>query len=114
MIAGELLLAFSLILLWLSPSLISYLVCMAVMGVGAALCTTASSAAVGDITGGGSGGPVVAVYQMSADFGMVIGPLVAGYLAEKSFTAALLVSASVALLGAVLAVFMPRVTKAKA
>lgn len=111
LIVGELLLAVSLILLWLSPSLISYLVCMAVMGVGAALCTTASSAAVGDITGGGSGGTVVAVYQMSADFGMVIGPLVAGYLAERSFTAALLVSAGVALLGAVLAALMPRVTK---
>lgn len=110
LILGELLLGSSLILLWASPSLVSYLVCMAVMGIGAALCTTAASASVGDITGGGNGGTVVAVYQMSADFGMVIGPLIAGRLAETSFTAALLASASVAGLGAVLAVFMPRVT----
>jgi DHA1 family multidrug resistance protein-like MFS transporter len=112
LIVGEVLLAFSLILLWLSPTLVSYLLCMAVMGIGAALCTTAASAAVGDITGGGNGGPVVAIYQMAADFGMVIGPLAAGYLAEQaSFTAALLASAAVAALGAVMAVFMPRVTK---
>jgi len=109
LIIGELLLGFSLILLWLSPSLISYLACMAVMGVGAALCTTAASAALADITGGSSGGTVAAVYQMAADLGMVVGPLVAGYLAEASFTAALLVSASVAGLGAVMAAFMPRV-----
>ena len=109
LIVGELLLASSLTLLWASPSLVSYLVCMAVMGVGAALCTTAASAALGDITGGGSGGTVVAIYQMAADFGMVIGPLIAGRLAETSFTAALLVSAAVAVVGAVLAVFMPRV-----
>ena len=55
LIVGELLLAASLVLLWASPSLVSYLACMAVMGVGAALCTTAASAAIGDITGGGSG-----------------------------------------------------------
>jgi MFS family permease len=110
LIIGEMLLAASLVLLWLSPSLISYLTCMAVMGVGAALCTTAASAAVGDITGGGSGGTVVAVYQMAADLGMVIGPLIAGRLAETSFTAALLVSAGVAVIGAVMAVFMPRIT----
>jgi MFS transporter, DHA1 family, multidrug resistance protein len=110
LIIGELLLAASLVLLWLSPSLIAYLACMAVMGVGAALCVTAASAAVGDITGGGSGGTVVATYQMAADLGMVIGPLIAGRLAETSFTAALLVSAAVAVLGAIFAAFMPRVT----
>lgn len=52
-------------------------------GVGAGLLNPAQSAAVADIVGNkGKGGPVLAGFQMAADLGAILGPLVAGVLAE--------------------------------
>ena len=107
LIIGEILIVVSLALLLIWPGLVSYMLCMAVMGLGAALCTTAATAALADVTRGG-GGTVSAAYQMAADFGMVIGPLAAGALAETSFDAALYLSATVGALGIVTAIGMPR------
>lgn len=50
-------------------------------GVAAAFMGTAPAAAVGDAAGPKGGRPV-AVFSMFADFGAIIGPLVAGYLAD--------------------------------
>jgi MFS family permease len=68
---------------------------MTLFGVGAALLSVAPSAAVGDVVTG-RGGTVVATFQMAADVGAVVGPLLAGWLADGySFGAAFAVSAGV-------------------
>ena len=52
---------------------------------------------------------MIAVYQMASDFGMVVGPLAAGALAETSFSLALLLSTAVAVGGLVTAMAMQRI-----
>ncbi|MBA8823046.1 MFS family permease [Saccharopolyspora lacisalsi] len=61
-----------------------------VAGVGTGLMTPAQSAAVADIVGArGRGGPVLATFQMAADVGAILGPPMAGALADVlSFRAA--------------------------
>ena len=59
-----------------------FLLAMAVQGVSSAFLGSAPTATVGDIMGGRRGGIVVATYQMMADFGAIIGPLIAGLLVD--------------------------------
>lgn len=54
---------------------------LCIYGVAAAFMGTAPAAAVGDAAGGQGGRPV-AVFSMFSDFGAIIGPLVAGFLAD--------------------------------
>jgi len=56
-------------------------VLLCVYAVAAAFMGTAPAAAVGDVAGA-SGGRPVAVFSMFSDFGAIIGPLVAGFLAD--------------------------------
>jgi MFS family permease len=95
MITGAALGTLSLAALAAHESLGVYVVAMGVFGVASAFLTVAPSAAVGDVVSG-RGGTVVAVFQMAADLGAVIGPLLAGWLADSySFSAAWGVSAGV-------------------
>ena len=57
---------------------------MALVGVGMAFLNSGASAVIGDIVSGRKGGPVVAFYQMTSDFGMIIGPLLAGFLLDRT------------------------------
>lgn len=63
-------------------SLETYLAGLALMGLGTAFCTTSAAAVAGD-TANGRGGTVIAGYQMAADLGMVIGPILIGLIAER-------------------------------
>src|SRR4029453_16457991 len=54
---------------------------MAVLGASGAALSVAAGAMLGDVVGG-RGGTVVATYQMAGDIGTVVGPLVAGWLAD--------------------------------
>ncbi|MGH3345328.1 MAG: MFS transporter [Carbonactinosporaceae bacterium] len=93
MIGGAALAAVSMGVLAASDSLALYLASMVLLGLGASALSVAPGAVVGDVTGGRSG-IVVAAYQMARDFGTVVGPLVAGALAEQlSFGAAFAASA---------------------
>jgi MFS family permease len=90
---------------WATP--VGYLVTMAAYGVGAALLGTAPAAVVGDVVGS-RGGTVVAVSQMASDLGAIVGPLVAGLLAQNgSFTLAFAATAAVVALGALVSTTMP-------
>ncbi|MEO9240378.1 MAG: MFS transporter [Jatrophihabitantaceae bacterium] len=81
------------------PSLALFLVAMVVFGCGSGLLDVAPGAMLGDVLGG-RGGTVVASYQMAGDVGSLVGPLVAGALADSAgFGAAFGVTAAV-LLGA--------------
>ena len=59
-----------------------FLLAMTVQGASSAFLGSAPAAVVGDIMGGRKGGIVVATFQMVADVGAVLGPLVAGLLVD--------------------------------
>ncbi|HTE74082.1 MAG TPA: MFS transporter, partial [Actinomycetes bacterium] len=95
MIAGGALATVSLGALAVHESLAVYVVAMAFFGVASAFLTVAPSAAVGDVVSG-RGGTVVAAFQMAADLGAVVGPLLAGWLSDAyGFSAAWGVTAGV-------------------
>jgi MFS family permease len=95
MIIGSTVATLSMSMLAVFESLPAYLVAMAAFGAGAAFLSVAPSAAVGDVVAG-RGGTVVAAFQMTSDLGAVVGPLVAGWLADEySFAAAFGVTTAV-------------------
>jgi len=102
MVIGGAIASLSMVLITIE-SLAVYVGAMTLFGVGAAFLSVAPSAAVGDVAAG-SGGTVIAAFQMSADFGAVVGPLAAGWLAEEySFGAAFVATAGVLAIGLVMA-----------
>lgn len=74
------------------------LLAMVLLGVAGAADSVAPGAVLGDVVGR-RGGTVVAFYQMSRDLGTVLGPVVAGWLADRyGYEATMLVSAAILLL----------------
>lgn len=107
MTAGCLTSAAGVLMLALLPSLPGYLAAMVVFGVGSGMLDVAPAAVVGDVVTG-RGGTVVAAYQMSGDAGQVVGPLVAGRLADSlSYGAAFGATAGALGLAALLAYTAP-------
>ena len=108
MILGSALATASMVLLAVSPTVGAYVLAMVLFGVGSAFLGVAPAAVVGD-TVRGRGGSVVAVFQMAADLGAIVGPLVAGLLADEvSFGAAWASVAAVLSVGLLAALRMPR------
>lgn len=97
----------SMVILIAIQSLPGFLVAMACYGMAAAFMGVAPAAVVGDIVHG-RGGTVIAAYQMAADFGAIMGPLLAGWLADEAgFGPAFAVGAVILATSALLAVRMP-------
>lgn len=71
----------SMAILVLPPAIGAFLLSMAIFGVAASLLGSAPAALVGDLSPA-RGGRVVAVFQMSADLGAIVGPLAAGWLTD--------------------------------
>jgi DHA1 family multidrug resistance protein-like MFS transporter len=88
------------------PDLAGYFVGLALLGVGSGLLDVAPGAIVGDIVEG-RGGPVFAAYSMSSDVGTVIGPVVAGRIADVSYSDAFGATAAILGLAAIVAAFAP-------
>lgn len=63
------------------PAIAGMLIAMALLGIAGAADAVAPAAMLGDVVQG-RGGTVVAVYQMSRDSGTVLGPVIAGALAD--------------------------------
>lgn len=78
-------------------------------GVGAAMQSTAPTAAVGDAAHGASGTPI-AVFSMATDLGAILGPLVAGAIADSAWgmPGAFGLGAAILVLGALYSIAMPR------
>lgn len=93
--------------LGLSGSVVEMLLASAVAGIGTGALTPPNQAAVADVVGAkGRGGPVLAAFQMAADVGAIVGPYVAGLIAEgSSFALAFGVTGALTLLAA--AVWLP-------
>lgn len=97
------------VFLAMSSSEVAFLLAMAVLGAGSAFLGSAPAAVVGDITGGRRSGTVVAAYQMTSDFGGIVGPLLAGFIVDQtgSYGAAFLVGGGVVAAGFALSTTMP-------
>ena len=74
----------SMLLLALDTGSVGFLLAMAASGLASAFLAPASAAVVGDVTRGLSGGKVVSAYQMVGDLGGILGPLIAGALADAA------------------------------
>jgi MFS family permease len=72
------------VVLALTGSIPLFLLAMGILGVGTAFLGSAPAAVVGDVSGGRRSGPVVAAYQMMSDVGAITGPLVAGYIVDRT------------------------------
>ena len=83
MLIGMATTALGAILLAVSVEPILFVISMGVLGVGTAFLGSAPAAVVGDVMGKQRGGTVVAIFQMIADVGAILGPLLAGLLADQ-------------------------------
>ncbi|MFL4472375.1 MFS transporter [Paeniglutamicibacter sp. MACA_103] len=72
-------------------------------GLGTGLMGPAQQAAIADVVGQGrNGGKVMATFQMATDFGSIIGPILAGFIADRAgFGWAFTVSGALGLLGVI-------------
>lgn len=79
-----------------------FLAAALIAGAGTGLITPAQGATVADVIGSqAKGGPALAVAQMTADIGAILGPIATGLLADKlSYTAAFVLTGAVSLLAA--------------
>lgn len=68
-----------------APSLPWFLLASFVAGLGSGMFSPAQQAALADVLGTRArGGPVLAAFQMSADLGTVLGPILIGWIAERT------------------------------
>ncbi len=108
MILGGTVAAVSIMAVPFAPNIWLLIVVLCVYGVASAFLGTAPAAAVGDAAGSRSG-TAVAGFSMCADIGAIIGPLVAGLLADTlSYAAAFGAGAVLMLVAAALSWRMPR------
>ncbi len=90
-----------------APNIVVLTVMLCLYGIAAAFMGTAPAAAVGDASGT-SGGRPVAVFSMFGDLGAIIGPLVAGFLADTvSYPVAFAVGGAFLLAASLYATRMP-------
>ena len=108
MILGGTVAAVSIMTVPFAPNIWLLIVALCLYGIASAFLGTAPAAAVGDAAGSRSG-TAVAVFSMCADIGAIIGPLVAGLLADTlSYAAAFGAGAGLMLVAAALSWRMPR------
>jgi MFS family permease len=108
MILGGTVAAVSIMAVPFAPNIWLLIVVLCLYGIASAFLGTAPAAAVGDAAGSRSG-TAVAVFSMCSDIGAIVGPLVAGLLADTlSYPAAFGAGAALMLVAAALSWRMPR------
>ena len=96
MITGLIVGAIGFVLLPSAPSAGGLIIGMALLGFAGAADAVGPGAVVGDVVAG-RGGTVIAVFQMAGDLGAVIGPLMAGWIADsQGYTTTFVVCAVIA------------------
>ena len=91
-------------------SLTGFIICSIVAGFGGGILGPAQQASVADVIGSGrNGGKALAAFQMCTDLGSIIGPLLAGVMADMiSYELAFAISASVGLVGVIAWLLVPK------
>ena len=90
-----------------------FYIAMIVYGIGGAFMGTAPASIVGDLFGG-KGGQVIALFQMAGDAGMIVSPLILGFLKDRyDYTTAFAVTAAVYLVTLILGARIPETRAAK-
>lgn len=108
MVAGGTIAGLAILAVPFAPTIWLLVAALCLYGVAAAFLGTAPAASVGDAAGG-RGGTAVAVFSMCSDVGAIVGPLVAGWLADTfSYPAAFAVGAVLLLGAAATSARMPR------
>lgn len=107
LIIGTGTLSIAMLLLILDTSAAGFFAVMFLLGISAAFLGPTPAAVVGDVVGARGSGRVVALFQMTSDFGMIVGPLLAGYLKDATggFTLSFGMGLGIALIAAVMSVF---------
>ena len=91
-----------------------YFLSMAIIGLGNAFLASAPATVVGDLIEG-KGGQVIALFQMAGDAGMIVGPVVVGFVADHyGYRAAFGLSGLVFCIAIVLSIKMPETRKSRA
>ena len=112
-IVGMIVLLSSIVLMGYFTSLAAFIIFSILAGFGGGILGPAQQAAVADVIGSGrNGGKALAGFQMATDLGAIIGPLVAGLMADHiNYQVALSASGAVCLIGVVAWLFTPATPK---
>lgn len=97
----------------LADTVTLFMIASFVAGVGSGLMTPAQQASIADIIGSKArGGPVLSTFQMSADVGAILGPVVAGAIVEAyTYGTAFVLSGAIMLAAAMWWAFVPDTRK---
>lgn len=108
-LVGMLVLLSSIVLMGYFTSLPAFIILSILAGFGGGILGPAQQAAVADVIGSGrNGGKALAGFQMATDLGAIIGPLIAGVMADNiSYQVALSASGAVCLIGVFAWLFTP-------
>ncbi len=91
-----------------------FFISMAIIGLGNAFLASAPATIVGDLIEG-KGGQVIALFQMAGDAGMIVGPVVVGFVADHyGYRAAFGLSGLVFCIAILLSIKMPETRKSRA
>lgn len=102
------------IIMTLTLNPLMFFISMAIMGLGNAFLASAPATIVGDLIEG-KGGQVIALFQMAGDAGMIVGPVVVGFIADHyGYRAAFGLSGIVFCIAIVLSMKMPETRKSRA
>ncbi|MBJ7286575.1 MAG: MFS transporter [Candidatus Nanopelagicus sp.] len=104
---GSTFVLFGILMLSFTTNATLYFISMALFGLGGAYVGTAPGSVVGDIIRG-RGGQVIAAWQMAGDAGMIVGPVLVGFLTDNySYQTAFLFSAGIWVIAILLAIILP-------
>ena len=114
LIIGTTIALVGIIIMTLTLNPLMFFISMAIMGLGNAFLASAPATIVGDLIEG-KGGQVIALFQMAGDAGMIVGPVVVGFIADHyGYRAAFGLSGIVFCIAIVLSMKMPETRKSRA
>jgi len=114
LIVGTTIAFIGVVIMMLTLNPLMFFLSMAIIGLGNAFLASAPATIVGDLIEG-KGGQVIAVFQMAGDAGMIVGPVVVGFVADHyGYRAAFGLSGLVFCIAVVLSIKMPETRKSRA
>ena len=113
LLIGGIVVMSAILVLCVTTNVTLYFISMALFGLGGAYVGSAPGSVVGDIIRG-RGGQVIAAWQMAGDAGMIVGPILVGFLTDTySFQVAFIASAIVYSVAIFLAILLPETRQSK-